>query len=177
MQDFSATLYRESGLDIAALADHAAQQRPITKFAAAESIERDSFWGLDCDILLPAALEGQIHAGNTHRIKEKLVVEGANGPTDPVADNILHGKGTLVVPDVLANAGGVTVRYFEWVQDFSSFFWSEDEINQRLVRVMLEAFRAVWQVAQQNCINLRTAAFVVACTRILQARELRGPYP
>jgi glutamate dehydrogenase (NAD(P)+) len=106
-----------------------------------------------------------------------MVIEGANGPTTPEADDILHEQGILVVPDVIANAGGVTVSYFEWVQDFSSFFWSEDEINARLVRIMQEAFAAIWQVADEHRVSLRTATFIVACTRILQARELRGLYP
>jgi len=105
------------------------------------------------------------------------VIEGANGPTTPQADDILRERGILVVPDVLANAGGVTVSYFEWVQDFSSFFWSEDEINARLVRIMCEAFAAVWSTAEQHSVSLRTATFIIACTRILQARELRGLYP
>ncbi|NGE81896.1 Glu/Leu/Phe/Val dehydrogenase, partial [Escherichia coli] len=122
-------------------------------------------------------LEGQITAKNAPHIKAKIVVEGANGPTTPEADDILRDRGILVCPDVIANAGGVTVSYFEWVQDFSSFFWTEDEINQRLVRIMQDAFRGVWQVAQDNKVTLRTAAFIIACTRILQARQERGLYP
>ena len=110
-------------------------------------------------------------------IQAKLVIEGANGPTTPEADDILQDKGVLVVPDVIANAGGVTVSYFEWVQDFSSFFWSEDEINARLVRIMQEAFAGIWQVAQEHKVSLRTATFIVACQRILHAREMRGLYP
>ena len=106
-----------------------------------------------------------------------MIIEGANGPTTPAADDILHDRNILVLPDVIANAGGVTVSYFEWVQDFSSFFWSEDEINARLVRIMKEAFAGVWQVAQDNRVSLRTATFIVACKRILHARELRGLYP
>jgi len=106
-----------------------------------------------------------------------MVIEGANGPTTPEADDILHDRGILVVPDVIANAGGVTVSYFEWVQDFSSFFWGEDEINARLVKIMKDAFATVWQVAQESRVSLRTATFIVACKRILQARELRGLYP
>jgi glutamate dehydrogenase (NAD(P)+) len=106
-----------------------------------------------------------------------LVIEGANGPTTPQADDILQDRGILVVPDVIANAGGVTVSYFEWVQDFSSFFWSEEDINARLVRIMTEAFDTVWQVAQAHRVSLRTATFIVACRRILHARDLRGLYP
>ena len=110
-------------------------------------------------------------------IRARLICEGANGPTTPQADDILHERGVLVLPDVIANAGGVTVSYFEWVQDFSSFFWSEDEINARLVRIMQEAFAGVWQVAQEHKVSLRTATFIVACQRILHAREMRGLYP
>ena len=124
-----------------------------------------------------AALENQITAENAGRIRAKVVVEGANGPTTPAADDILHDKGVTVVPDVLANAGGVTVSYFEWVQDFSSFFWTEDEINARLERIMREAFAALWEVSEKHGVTLRTAAFIVACTRVLEARALRGLYP
>ncbi|MFL6651280.1 MAG: Glu/Leu/Phe/Val dehydrogenase, partial [Sulfurifustaceae bacterium] len=106
-----------------------------------------------------------------------FVVEGANGPTVPDADRILRERNVTVVPDVLANAGGVTVSYFEWVQDISSFFWSEAEINLRLERIMSEAFEAVWQVAERKNIPLRTAAYVVACHRVLAARAQRGLYP
>jgi glutamate dehydrogenase (NAD(P)+) len=106
-----------------------------------------------------------------------MVIEGANGPTTPEADDILQERGVLVVPDVIANAGGVTVSYFEWVQDFSSFFWSEDEINARLVKIMQDAFQVVAQVADEHRVSLRTATFIVACKRILHARDLRGLYP
>jgi glutamate dehydrogenase (NAD(P)+) len=149
----------------------------VGNFKEGERIDAESFWDTDCDILIPAALEGQITAENAPKITAKLVIEGANGPTTPEADDILRERNILVCPDVIANAGGVTVSYFEWVQDFSSFFWTEEEINQRLVRIMQEAFRAIWQVAQDNKVTLRTAAFIVACTRILQAREMRGLYP
>ena len=111
------------------------------------------------------------------RTTARLVLEGANGPTVPSADDILAERGVLVVPDVICNAGGVTVSYFEWVQDFSSFFWSEDEINARLVRIMQEAFAGIWQVDQEHKVSLRTATFIVACQRILHAREMRGLYP
>ena len=177
VQDHTGTIYNASGLDVAALLEHVRTQGGVGGFAGAESMANDDFWGVGCDILIPAALEGQITKDNAHRIKAKLVIEGANGPTTPEADDILNDKGVLVLPDVIANAGGVTVSYFEWVQDFSSFFWSEDEINARLVRIMQEAFASIWQVAQENKVSLRTATFIVACKRILHAREMRGLYP
>ncbi len=177
VQDHGGTIYQASGLDVPALLRHVSEQGSVQGFEAAEVLPDAQFWGIDCDILIPAALEQQITAANAHQIRARMVIEGANGPTTPEADDILHERGVLVVPDVIANAGGVTVSYFEWVQDFSSFFWSEDEINARLVRIMREAFAAIWQVADTHRVSLRTATFIVACTRILQARELRGLYP
>ncbi|HYD96724.1 MAG TPA: Glu/Leu/Phe/Val dehydrogenase [Noviherbaspirillum sp.] len=178
VQDHVATVVRESGIDVAALQAHVAQHGSVAGFAGGDIIQdRSRFWEVDCDILVPAALEQQITEANADKIRAKIILEGANGPTTPEADDILHDKGVLVVPDVIANAGGVTVSYFEWVQDFSSFFWTEDEINQRLTRIMREAFAAVWQLAEEKSVSLRTAAFIVACTRVLQAREMRGLYP
>ena len=177
VQDHGGGIYREAGLDVPALLAHVAQRGTVAGFAQAEVLDDDAFWSVPCDILIPAALEQQITEDNAHRIQARLVIEGANGPTTPQADDILNDRGILVVPDVIANAGGVTVSYFEWVQDFSSFFWSEDEINARLVRIMQEAFAAVCQVADDHRVSLRTATFIVACKRILHARDLRGLYP
>ena len=177
VQDHGGTVYKASGLDVPALLKHVGEHGSVKGFSAAETLPDAQFWGVDCDILIPAALEEQITATNADQIKARMVIEGANGPTTPEADDILHERGILVVPDVIANAGGVTVSYFEWVQDFSSFFWSEEEINARLVRIMREAFAAIWQVAHEHGVSLRTATFIVACSRILQARELRGLYP
>jgi glutamate dehydrogenase (NAD(P)+) len=178
VQDHGGAVVHEGGLDVPALLAHVAQTGSVAGFAGAEDrISPERFWGVDCDILIPAALEQQITIDNADRIRARIILEGANGPTTPEADDILRAKGVLVVPDVIANAGGVTVSYFEWVQDFSSFFWSEDDINARLTRIMRDAFAAVWQVAQDKQVSLRTAAFVVACTRVLQAREVRGLYP
>ena len=119
----------------------------------------------------------RIGAGVDHLPKAKLVLEGANGPTLPEADDVLHDRGVLVVPDVICNAGGVTVSYFEWVQDFSSFFWDEDEINVRLDRIMMNALNQIWDTADKHKISLRTATYAVACERILTARAERGLYP
>ena len=177
VQDHGGSIANAKELDVPALLAHVAQTGSVAGFKGAEAMDAADFWATPCDILIPAALEGQITAANAGQIKAKLIVEGANGPTVPAGDDILKDKGVLVVPDVIANAGGVTVSYFEWVQDFSSFFWTETEINERLVRIMKEAFTSVWDVAQQHKVTLRTAAYIVACTRILQARDLRGLYP
>ncbi len=177
VQDHGGTIYREAGIDVPALMTYVSRNGSVKGFVGAEVVSDDSFWDVECDILIPAALEGQITAANAGRIKARMVIEGANGPTTPAADDILHDRNILVLPDVIANAGGVTVSYFEWVQDFSSFFWSEDEINARLVRIMKEAFAGVWQISQDYKVSLRTATFIIACKRILHARELRGLYP
>ena len=177
VQDHTGTVYREAGLDIAALQQHVNRSGGVAGAPATEMLDGESLWQLPCEILIPAALEGQITGARAQRIDARFVLEGANGPTTPQADQILAERGVMVVPDVIANAGGVTVSYFEWVQDFSSFFWTEDEINARLERIIGGAFSHVWDTAQQLGVPLRTAAFVVACTRVLEARELRGLYP
>lgn len=177
VQDHTGTVHNAGGLDVHKLLNHVSQKGGVAGFSAGEAIDNDRLWELETDFLIPAALEGQINETNASKIRAKIVVEGANGPTTPLADDILHDNGVYVVPDVLANAGGVTVSYFEWVQDFSSFFWSEEEINGRLERLMREAYSAVAQVAKEHKVSLRTAAFIVACTRILQARQVRGLYP
>jgi glutamate dehydrogenase (NAD(P)+) len=177
VQDHTGSICKSNGIDAAALLEHVAKTGGVGGFVGADPVSDDEFWTIESDILIPAALENQITEKNASKIKTKIIVEGANGPTTTAADDILRDKNVLVVPDVVANAGGVTVSYFEWVQDFSSFFWTEDEINQRLERVMREAFNAVWQVAGDNQVSMRTAAFIVACKRILMAREMRGLYP
>jgi glutamate dehydrogenase (NAD(P)+) len=177
VQDHTGSLYKSTGIDAVALLEHVARHGGVGGFPEADAVSNEEFWTVESDILIPAALENQITEKNAAKIKTKIVVEGANGPTTTAADDILHDRGILVIPDVVANAGGVTVSYFEWVQDFSSFFWTEDEINQRLERVMREAFAAVWQVSSEQKVSVRTAAFIVACKRILEARELRGLYP
>ncbi len=177
IQDHTGTLYQPTGIDIIQLLTHAARHGAIAGFEGVQTLNSEEFWELETDLLIPAALEGQISEKNAPRIRTKIIVEGANGPTTPAADDILNEHGILVIPDVIANAGGVTVSYFEWVQDFSSFFWTETEINHRLERIMCDAFAAVWQVAQEHRVSVRTAAYIVACTRILMAREMRGLYP
>ncbi|MBA3476931.1 MAG: Glu/Leu/Phe/Val dehydrogenase [Lautropia sp.] len=177
VQDHSGSLANPAGINIPTLIQHVRSCGGIAGFTEAEAIDEESFWGVDCDIMIPAALEGQVDGPRAQRIKARLLVEGANGPVNREADQILLERGITVVPDVIANAGGVVVSYFEWVQDFSSFFWSEDEINLRLESIQLGAFRDIQQRALALSVPLRTAAYVIACQRVLQAREVRGLYP
>lgn len=177
VQDHSATLYDASGIDIDALIAWQTANGKIKGFPGAADVSPDAFWLYDYDIVIPAALEGQITAQRAEGLSCRLVLEGANGPTVPQADDILRERGIIVLPDVICNAGGVTVSYFEWVQDFSSFYWSEDEIYQKLDKIILNAFDDVWNKSQQLKISLRTAAYAIACERILTARKERGIYP
>ncbi|MBC1185034.1 Glu/Leu/Phe/Val family dehydrogenase [Kluyvera sichuanensis] len=177
VQDHSATLYDASGIDIDALIAWQTENGKIKGFPGAADVNPDAFWLYDYDIVIPAALEGQITAQRAEGLSCRLVLEGANGPTVPQADDILRERGIIVLPDVICNAGGVTVSYFEWVQDFSSFYWSEDEIYQKLDKIILNAFDDVWNKSQQLKISLRTAAYAIACERILTARKERGIYP
>ena len=176
-QDHTGTIYNSNGFDLADLMPHVNNTGGVAGFKGADVMKSEEFWDVDCDILIPAALEGQINEDRARRIKAKLVLEGANGPTTSKADDMLFERNILVVPDVICNAGGVTVSYFEWVQDFSSFFWSEDEINVRLDKIMVDALKKIWDTADRHKITLRTATFAVACERILIAREERGLYP
>jgi glutamate dehydrogenase (NAD(P)+) len=177
VQDQTGTILNRDGLDLAELIPHTRATGGVAGFPRAEAIDIESFWDLACDILIPAALEGQIDVPRARRLQARLVLEGANGPTLAQADDVLADRGVLVVPDVICNAGGVTVSYFEWVQDFNSFFWNEDEVNLRLDRILVDALRRIWDTADRHRITLRTATFAVACERILRAREERGLYP
>ena len=177
VQDHTGTILNENGFDMTRLLEHVATYKGVAGFTGGDKIADENFWDVASDVLIPAALEGQITAERAQRIKTRLVLEGANGPTTPDGEAVLADRGIVVVPDVIANAGGVTVSYFEWVQDFSSFFWTEDEINVRLDKIMIGAFKHIWETSELHKITLRTAAFTVACTRVLQAREERGLYP
>jgi glutamate dehydrogenase (NAD(P)+) len=177
VQDHTGTVVNENGLDLSKLIPIARTRAGAAGFEGGEKVPNEQFWDVACDILIPAALEGQITAARAQKTTAKLVLEGANGPTVPEADDILAERGVLVVPDVICNAGGVTVSYFEWVQDFSSFFWDEDEINVRLDRIMMNALHQIWDTADKHRITLRTATYAVACERILTARQERGLYP
>lgn len=177
IQDHTGTIYNSDGIDLTALREYLTKSHGVEGFPGAQPISNDDFWDVEADILIPAALEGQITPDVAQRLKCRLVLEGANGPTYLAADDVLTSKGVTLVPDVLCNAGGVTVSYFEWVQDIASLFWSEDEINSRLDRIMTNAFDDIWIKAEENSCSLRTAAYIVACERILMARKERGIYP
>jgi len=177
VQDHTGTIVNDKGLDLAQLVPISRTDGVVGFKAGGDIVPNEDFWSVACDILIPAALEGQITAERAKTTTAKLVLEGANGPTVPQADDILAERGVLVVPDVICNAGGVTVSYFEWVQDFSSFFWDEDEINVRLDRIMMNALNQIWDTADKHKITLRTATYAVACERILMARQERGLYP
>jgi glutamate dehydrogenase (NAD(P)+) len=128
-------------------------------------------------VLIPSALENQITAANASRLRARVIAEGANGPTTPEADEILQDRGVFIIPDILCNAGGVTVSYFEWVQDLQSFFWSEEEINERLRQIMVKSFAEVYRVSQERGVNARTAAQILGIERVAEAIRLRGIYP
>jgi glutamate dehydrogenase (NAD(P)+) len=177
VQDHVGTIYNEAGLDVAEAI--AATQRPegLVSCKGAEVIANEEFWRLETEFLIPAAIEGQINRARAQHLATRCVIEGANGPTTPDADEILDERGIIVVPDVIANSGGVIVSYFEWVQGFNSFFWTEDEIERRLEQILLPAFANIWDLHREQKVTLRTAAFIIACRRVLEARALRGIYP
>ncbi len=177
VQDHGGGVINNGGLDVAALTDHVARFGTVAGFKGGDALGLEEFWDVESDVLIPAALEGQITEARAKRLRTKIVLEAANGPTVPAADDILGQRGIVVLPDVICNAGGVIVSYFEWVQDFSSFFWSEDEINLRLDKILTGALSHIWSTAEKHNISLRTGAFTVACARILQARAERGLYP
>ena len=173
IQDQWGTRLDNAGIDVIPLLE---QPRTETGIGGS-SDNNEAFWDAPCDILILAALESQLTADRARRINAKLVLEGANGPTLTAADDVLADRNILLIPDVICNAGGVTVSYFEWVQDFSNFFWTENEINARLDTLIVDALRKIWFYAERHRISLRTAAFVLACERILAARQERGLYP
>ena len=176
MIEYDGAVYNPNGLDIAALQKHRKQTGSITGFADGEDMDKDEAMFLECEVLIPAATENVIHSGNAERIRCKILCEGANGPTTPLADEVLADKKIFVIPDILANAGGVTVSYFEWVQDRQGFFWNEQLVNQRLEEIMTESFDAVVEYARAHQVNNRIAAYMLALDRVAQAIKLRGIY-
>jgi glutamate dehydrogenase/leucine dehydrogenase len=174
--DWKGGVYNPAGLDIAKMLDYAKQHKTIDGFPAGEPIENEQLFSLDVDILVPAALENQITRENAGSIKAKIVAEGANGPTTPDAHRYLHERGVFVIPDILANAGGVTTSYFEWVQDRHGYFWEEEEVNRRLEAKMVEAFRDVLDTSVRYKTDMRTAAYIVAINRVATVTRMRGMY-
>ncbi len=174
--EYDGAVYNPKGLNIAALEEHRKVTGSITGFAGGEDMDKNQAMFLDCDVLLPAATENVITSQNADRLRCKILCEGANGPTTPLADEILADKKVFVIPDILANAGGVTVSYFEWVQDRQGFFWNEQLVNQRLEEIMVESFDAVVQYAGTHNVNNRIAAYMLALDRVAFAIKLRGIY-
>jgi glutamate dehydrogenase (NAD(P)+) len=174
--EWDGAVYNPQGLDVAALAAHRKETGSITGFAGGEDIDKDEAMFLECDVLVPAAKENVIHSRNADRIRAKIICEGANGPTTAEADEILAAKEIFVIPDILANAGGVTVSYFEWVQDRQGYFWNEQLVNGRLEEIMVNAFKDVVQKAEQSRVHNRTAAYMLALERVAFAIKLRGIY-
>jgi len=174
--EYDGAVYNPKGLDIEALLQHRKETGSITGFSGGEDIDRDSAFFLDCDVLLPAAKENVITTANADRIKAKIICEGANGPTTSEADAILAEKKIFVIPDILANAGGVTVSYFEWVQDRQGFFWNEQLVNGRLEEIMVNSFRDVVSFAEKHHVHNRLAAYMLAIDRVASALQTRGLY-
>jgi glutamate dehydrogenase (NAD(P)+) len=176
VSDVFGGLYNAKGIPIPALIEYVQKNRAITDFPEAEAFDKNELLYADVDVLVPAALENQILASNASRVKARIVAEGANGPVVPEADPILADNGTVVIPDILCNAGGVTVSYFEWVQDRIGYFWPEDEVNTRLERFMNRAFHSVLDVSIEHNVSPRIAAFMVAIQRVVDVLKLRGIY-
>jgi len=177
VSDSRGCIYAKDGLHIPKLMLHKERTGTVLGFPGAEQITEDEMLSLDCDILVPAALENMIHAGNAGKIKAKIIAEAANGPITPEADKILEERGIFVIPDILCNAGGVTVSYFEWVQNETHLQWDLAEVNMRLEKVMRTAFTEVLEIHLESKVSMRTAAHMLAIQRVVEATRLRGLYP
>ncbi|MEZ5425994.1 MAG: Glu/Leu/Phe/Val dehydrogenase [Pyrinomonadaceae bacterium] len=176
ISDVHGGIYNPNGLDIPKVLDYLHTTKSLEGFAEADHVGNEELLELECDVLAPCATENQITSENAHRIKCKILAEGANGPTTPVADQILYENGVFVIPDILANAGGVTVSYFEWVQDRMGYFWREDEVNQRLEEKMVASFKELSQLAERHNVDTRTAAYMLAIDRVAFDTKMRGIY-
>jgi glutamate dehydrogenase (NAD(P)+) len=176
ISDRTGGYYNKNGIDIDAAIAHVQKVRSLDGFTGGDQITNEQLLILDVDVLLPAALENVITSKNAGKIRAKIICEGANGPTTAGADSILDEKGVFVIPDILANAGGVTVSYFEWVQDRGGYFWTEETVNDRLNDIMCKSFDAVYQLSRQHKVNMRTAAYMVSISRVATVHRLRGIY-
>lgn len=177
VSDVSGGIFNGDGLNIPDVLEYLKTNKVVKGYAKAQPISNEELLLLDCEALFPCALESQITEHNAEKIKAKMIVEGANGPTNNEATRILHRKGVFVVPDIIANGGGVVVSYFEWVQDLMSLFWDEEEINKRLQSVIVKAFDQGWKMSQEKNVDMRSAAMAVAIQRLEKAMLLRGLYP
>ena len=176
VSDVKGGVQNPKGLDLPALFKQVAEKKTVAGFAGGTPVEGKKILEVPCDILIPAALENQITHVNASKISAKIIAEGANGPTTHQADKILNKAGVVVIPDILANSGGVTVSYFEWVQDRQGYFWREHEVNERLEHIMVTAFHDVARMAEEHGVSLRVAAFMLAIKRVVDAIQLRGVY-
>jgi len=177
VSDVKGGIYNPQGLNPVKLMSHKRQTKTVSDYKEGDYVTNEELLGLPCDILIPAAIEGVITEKNADKIRARLIVEAANGPITPEADAILRDRGIFIVPDILANAGGVVVSYFEWVQDIQQFFWTEQEVNERLRQVIRRAFGEVWEVMRERGVDMRTAAYILAVSRVAEAIKMRGIYP
>jgi glutamate dehydrogenase/leucine dehydrogenase len=177
VSDSTGAIYRPEGFDPNAILAWKQEHNSVCGFPGTRDISNEELLELDCDILIPAALENQITARNAGRIQARLVAEAANGPTTPEADEILYRNGKFVIPDILCNAGGVTVSYFEWVQDLDRDFWTIDHVNEKLRAIMTKAFASTLDMSLKEKVNMRTAAYMLAVQRVADATSVRGLYP
>jgi glutamate dehydrogenase/leucine dehydrogenase len=175
--DSKVGLYAKGGIDIPEALRHKAKNGSLAGFRGVQEMPCDDVLTVDCDILLPSALENAITLGNVSQVKARIIAELANGPTTPSSDRVLADQGVFLVPDILANAGGVTVSYYEWVQDQYSFFWSEKQINETLEQAMRTAFNAVHETARRHDTDMRTGAYILAVARVAEATQVRGIFP
>jgi len=177
VSDSKGGIYNSKGLDPVKVFEHKKETGSVIDFSSSDNITNEELLSIDCDILVPAALENQITEENADKIKAKLIAEAANGPTTSEADKILEEKDVFVIPDILANAGGVTVSYFEWVQGLQAYFWTEREVNLKLRDIMQKAFDNVYRISQERKVTMRTAAYILAIERVAEATKIRGLYP
>jgi glutamate dehydrogenase (NAD(P)+) len=177
VSDSHGGVLNHAGVNVEELIAHKAKTGSVAGFPGSSAISSEAVLELPCEILIPAALENQITMQNAERVQARIVAEAANGPTTPDADLVLHNRGITVIPDVLANAGGVTVSYFEWVQDLQELFWDEDDVNRRLERVMVKAFADVHDTATKHNVEMRTGAYILAIERVAKAMRTRGIWP
>jgi glutamate dehydrogenase (NAD(P)+) len=177
VSDISGAVYDPDGIDVPALGKWVDENRFLEGYPDADFLDGNAVFGLDVDVLVPAAIQNVLRADNAHDVKARLVIEGANNPTTLDADDILRDKGVFIVPDILANAGGVTVSYFEWVQDVQKYFWSENETVGRLREIMTRAFDDVFSIARAENVDLRTAALIKGIRRVADAKLVRGVFP